>query len=195
LITRALCISCWPSTTSTPDLGLDRVDADGLVEQAALLELRADLLRHALGATGLRRHGAAERRDARARAPLAEPWVVELVMPGRRAEVPHDRLVALRQQAEAIELVRRPRADVGSGDVADVAHVEAQQRSERRVGEQRLDAPEALVAEAIEADALLPVDPHRAVAVDSHHNLRSPRLLQSFAGYHAVCGATKLCGA
>ena len=31
-----------------------------------------------------------------ARAPLAEPRVVELVVAGGRAEVPHDRLVALR---------------------------------------------------------------------------------------------------
>ena len=51
LITRASCMSCWPSTTSSPpsckreqDLRLDGVDADRLAEQAALLELDADLL-------------------------------------------------------------------------------------------------------------------------------------------------------
>src|SRR5437764_903432 len=49
--------------------------------------------------------------------------------PGRRSEVPHDRLVVLWQQAEPDQLVHRPRPDMGRSDVADVVHVEAEQRA------------------------------------------------------------------
>jgi hypothetical protein len=147
---------------------LDRVDADRLAEQTALLELDPDLVRDALGAAGLRRHRAAQRRDARARAPVAQPRVVDLVVAGGRAEVPHDRLVVLGQEAEAVELVLRPRADVRGRDVADVRHVEAQQRPDLRAGELRLDPRQALLAEAVEADPLLPVDRHRPVGVNAH---------------------------
>ena len=79
-------------------------------------------------------------------------------MARRRAEVPHHRVVVLRQQAETRELVHRPRADVGRRDVADVAHVEAQQRPDLGLCEQRLDARQALPAQARNVDALLPVD-------------------------------------
>ena len=72
------------------------------------------------------------------------------------------------EQAEAVELVLRPRADVGRRDVADVGHVEAQQRAEVRRLELGLDAREALLAQAVEADALLPVDAHRPVCVQAH---------------------------
>ena len=147
---------------------LDRVDSDRLSEQAALLELDADLARDVLGAAGLRRHRASQRGDAGARAAVGEPRVVELVVARRRAEVPHDRLVALRQQAEAVELVGRPGADVCRGDVADVAHVEAQQRAQLRLRQQRLDPRQALLAQAVVANPLLPVDAHRAVAMQSH---------------------------
>ena len=150
------------------DRRLHRVDADRLAEQSALLELDADLLGHVLGPAGLRRHRAAERGDAGARAAVAEPRVVELVVARRRAEVPHDRLVALGEEAEAVQLVLRPRADVRGRDVADVRHVEAEQRAQLRLGEQRRDARQALLAEAVEAHALLPVDGHRPVRVQSH---------------------------
>jgi hypothetical protein len=172
-------------------LRLDRVDADRLAEQVALLELDANLAGHVLGAPGVRRHRAAQGRDAGARAAVAEPRVVELVMAGGGAEVPHDRLVALGEQAEAVELVRGPRADVGGGDVADVAHVEAQQRAELGLGEQRLDPRQALLAQAVEAHALLPVDRHRAVALQPHlrHCRRSS--LQSIArSYRRAVGAS-----
>jgi hypothetical protein len=148
--------------------GLDRVDADRLAEQAALLELDADLARDVLGPARLRRHRAAQGGDPGARAPVTQPRVVELVMARGGAEVPHDRLVVLRQQAEAVELVRSPGADVGRRDVADVGHVEAQQRSELRLGQQRLDPGQALLAQAVEAHALLPVHAHHAIAVQAH---------------------------
>jgi hypothetical protein len=63
-------------------------------------------------------------------------------------------------------------------DVADVRHVEAQQRSELGVRELLLDPREALLAQAVEADPLLPVDGHRSVGVNAH----PARPSQSFAG-------------
>src|SRR3954467_15203779 len=93
-------------------------------------------------------------------------------MAGGGPEVPHDGLVAPGQEAEAVELVLRPRPDVRRGDVADVRHVEAQQRAELRGLDLRLDAREALLAEAVEADALLPVHAHRSVGVNAHPDLR-----------------------
>ena len=150
------------------DRRLDRVDADRLVLQPALCELDADLLRDVLGAPGLGGHRAAQRRDAGARAAVGEPRVVQLVVARRGAEVPHDRLVVLGEQAEAVELVLRPRADVGGRDVADVGHVEAQQRSDRGLGQQAADSRQPLLAEAIEPNPLLPVDGHRSVGLESH---------------------------
>ena len=73
----------------------DHVDAQRLLVQAAHFELDFDLLRHIFGAAHLRRHRAAQHRDARARA-LAHPGAVQLMMLRGRTEVPHDRLVVAR---------------------------------------------------------------------------------------------------
>jgi len=62
------------------DRQLDDVDAERLVEQAALSQLDADLLGHRLGPA---LDGAAQRRDAGTRAILAEPRAVDLVVAGR----------------------------------------------------------------------------------------------------------------
>jgi hypothetical protein len=62
---------------------------------------------------------------------------------------------------------------VGGRDVADVDHVEAQQRAELRLAEQRRDAGEALIAQPVESHPLLPVDRHRAVALQPHVALLS----------------------
>ena len=75
--------------------GLDRVHANRLAQESALLELDPDLFGHVLGPPGRRRHGASERGDPGARAAVAQPRVVQLMVARRRAEVPHDRLVAL----------------------------------------------------------------------------------------------------
>ena len=53
-----------------------------------------------------------------------EPRVVQRVVLGGRAEVPRDRVGVAGEQAEADELVHRPRADVGRGHVPDVREVE-----------------------------------------------------------------------
>src|SRR2546426_880806 len=95
---------------------LDDVDAERLSKEASLLELDADLLRHGLRAA---RNGPAQRRDPGARAAVAEPRVVQLVVPRGRAEVPHDRVVAARQEAEANVFVDGPHPDVRRRDVAD----------------------------------------------------------------------------
>ena len=55
-----------------------------------------------------------------------EPWRIEFVMDRSRAEIPQDRLAAAREQRPARELVARPFADLGRGDVADVVVVEQQ---------------------------------------------------------------------
>ena len=150
------------------DRQLDRIDAHRLAEQAALLELDVDLGGHVLRPAGLGGHRASQGRDAGARAAVAQPRVVKLVVARRRAEVPHDRLVVLGQQAEAVQLVLSPGADVRRRDVSDVRHVEAQQRAERGVGEQPADPRQPLLAQPVEADPLLPVDGHRPVRVQSH---------------------------
>ena len=150
--------------------GLDRVDADRVAEQAALGELDADLARHALGAT--RRRDIAPRIveiPERERL-LTEPRAVELVM---RAAEPKSHMIGsspCAEQAEPVELVGRPRADVGRGDVADVGHVEAQQRAHVGGVELGFDAGEAFLAQPVEAHALLPVHAHRAVRVQRHAN-------------------------
>ena len=146
---------------------LHDVHAQRLLQQAAHLELDANLLRHVLGAAHLRRHRAAQQRNARARA-VAQPRAVELVVPGRRSEIPQDRLVILRQQREAADLVLRPRADVRGRDVAHVVHVEAQQRAHRRRGKARLDSVQALAPQPVEIDALLPIHRHRAIGFQRH---------------------------
>ena len=89
-------------------------------------------------------------------------------MLGSRAEVPHDGLAVLRQQREAADLILRPRADVGGGDVPHVVHVEAQQCSHFRFGQKLLGARKALRAEALEIDTLLPIHSHRTERLDCH---------------------------
>ena len=87
---------------------------------------------------------------------------------GRGPEVPDDGLCAPRQQGKTDELVHCPGPDVGGRDVADVAHVEAQQGPELGLGEKGLDPGQPLLTEAIEANPLLPVHAHDAVAVQTH---------------------------
>ena len=129
-------------------------------------------LRHVFGAAHFRRHGAAQQRDAGARA-LAQPGAMQLMVLGGRAEVPQDGLVVLRQQSEAADLVLRPGADVRGGDVAHVVHVEAQQRAHLRFRQQRFHARQALAAQPVEVDALLPIHRHGSVSFQCHVKLSS----------------------
>src|SRR5205085_11530609 len=70
------------------------------------------------------------------------------------------RLAVAGEQAPARELVARPLADDGAGDVADVVLVEHEQRAEAGRRERRPRAREAIGVEAAEVDALLEVDLH-----------------------------------
>jgi hypothetical protein len=98
----------------------------------------------------------------------AQPRVVELMVSGGRAEVPHDGLAAARQQREANELVHGPRADVGAGHVADVVEIEGEQRPEVRPLELGLEFGQALLAQARHVNAVLPVNRVASVRMNSH---------------------------
>ena len=166
LITRARCISCWPSTTSMParlqrehHRRLDHVHAQRLAQQPARLQLAPHLVGHVLGPAALGRHRPAHGRDAgRACGPRAtgssSSWW--------RAAEPKSHTIGSApraEQREAGELVHRPRADVGGGDVADVRHVEAEQRSQLGLAPAApLMRVEPLAPQPVDVDPLLPVD-------------------------------------
>ena len=138
LIRRASRKTCCPSTTVEPcglqggeDRHLDEVDADRLVGRPCSASSTAILraTSSAMPASGWKAPRSVEM-PARARFVAVEPRVVELVVPGGRAEVPDDRLAAAGEQREADQLVHRPGADVGGRHVADVGEVEGQQGAE-----------------------------------------------------------------
>src|SRR5439155_14654598 len=149
------------------DRQLDHVHPERRPVEPPDLQLPPDLPGEVLRPAHLRRHRPAEKRDAGPRA-LPQPRAVELVVTGGGAEVPHDGLAPARQEGEARELVAGPLADGGAGDVADVVHVEAEERPQLGPGELRGQPREPLPPEAIEAHALFPVHPHRAVGGQSH---------------------------
>ena len=93
------------------DRQLDHVHPERLAEQAALLQLDANLLRDRFGPAFDR---AAEGRDPGPRAILAQPRVVELVVPRRRSEVPDDRLVASAGVGRTGSACPSPRCRCGS---------------------------------------------------------------------------------
>src|SRR5581483_4142495 len=87
----------------------------------------------------------------------------------RRAEVPHDRLFVLHQKAEARQFVHCPGANVRSCDVANIVHIEAEQRAQLRMLEKFLNARQAFVAQTFKVNALFPIDSHQTVCSDSHN--------------------------
>jgi hypothetical protein len=90
---------------------------------------------------------------------------------GSGSEIPQDRFVILRQQREAVGLVLRPGADMRRGQVTHIVHVEAEQRSHLRLGEEVFRLLQAFAAETIEVDAILPIDRHGSVRSECHKNL------------------------
>ena len=99
---------------------------------AGLFEQRRDLGRGALEQPDRRRDRAPQSEQAGLAVLRRKPRGEETMVLGGRAEVPHDRLAAPRQQAITRHLVARPLADRGRGHVADVVDVEQQQRPHHR---------------------------------------------------------------
>ena len=163
---------------------LDHVDSDRLFVQTAHFQLDLNLFGHVFGAPHLRRHRPAQQRNSGSRA-LPQPRAVELVMLRRRAEIPQDRLVILRQQREAADLVLRPCADVRGGDVAHIVHIEAQQRADLGFRQQRFNARQAFAAQTVEVDALLPIHRHRAVGFQCHN--KTSCFKSTLNLYHRLC--------
>ena len=95
-----------------------------------------------------------------------EPGRVEAVMPGRRAEVPHPGLAVAGEEAVADELVARPLADHGAGDVADIVLVEDEEGAQPGAGQRLPRAPEPVGVQPPEVHALLEVHLHVAGRLD-----------------------------
>src|SRR5713101_8414155 len=83
-------------------------------------------------------------------------------MPRRRAEIPQPGLAVAGEEAPAGELVARPLADHGAGDVADIVLVEQEQGAQPRPGEGPAGAAEAVLVQAAEVHPLLEI--HLGVA-------------------------------
>ena len=113
-------------------LHVRQVDPQRLAGEPAIGELSVDAGGERIGHPRLARHRAAHRGDARLPARLGQPRRVQLVVLGRRAEVPQHRIALAGEQHAARALVPRPFADVRARDVADVVLVEEQHRAERR---------------------------------------------------------------
>ena len=120
LITRASDINCCPSTTVIPSRCRAKRTGSSMMSTptGSLCRPRISssmriFLRHILRAPHLRRHGAAQHGNSGARA-LAQPGTMQLMVPGRRAEVPQNGLVVLRQQREAVRSCPAPKCRCGS---------------------------------------------------------------------------------
>ena len=141
---------------------LDDVDADRHVGDAGLADQRSDLLGVALHQPERRIDGTAQPDQAGLAVLRRKPGRVELVVHGRRAEIPQDRLAAAREQRPARELIALPFADLGRGDVADVVDVEHEQRAELGFLECHPRPRKAVTMEAAVIDALLEIHSHDA---------------------------------
>ena len=109
---------------------LDDVDADRHLGDAGGFQDRRHLLGVPLHQPEGRIDGAAQADQASPAILRLEPGRIELVVHRGRAEVPQDRVLPAHQQRPARELVARPFADLGRGDVTDIVVVEQQQRAE-----------------------------------------------------------------
>src|SRR5438552_3138520 len=102
-------------------------------------------------------HRPAHARHAGERLALGDLRGVETMVPRGRAEVPYPRLAGAAQQAPARELVARPLADDGPGQITDVVLVEHEHGAEPGFRERLTRAAEALGVQALEVHALLEV--------------------------------------
>ena len=150
---------------------LDDVDADRHLGDARRFQDRGHLLGVALHQAEGGIDGAAQAHQAGLAVLRLEPGRIELVMDRRRAEVPQDRIAAAaHQERPARQLVARPFADLGRGDVTDVVVVEQQQRAEVGGLESGLRAAQPVTVQAAVVDALLEIDAHGA----EHRQMTAP---------------------
>src|SRR6516225_660700 len=131
------------------------------------LQLELDLFRHIAGQSRARVGSAAQGGNAGTRA-LTEPWTINLMMARRRAEVPHDRLVVLRQKREAHELVHCPGADMRCSNIPNIVHVEAEERAQVRLFQRGLDTIKTIAPQPVDVHALFPIDAHEAESFEAH---------------------------
>src|SRR4029077_7480600 len=89
---------------------------------------------------------------------------MQLMMPGRRSEVPENRFVILGKESEPVRLVLCPRANVRCCQITHVVHVEAKQRAHLRLRQQILHALQAFAAQPIKVDSLFPLDRHSSMS-------------------------------
>src|SRR6185295_3880047 len=110
-----------------------------------------------------RRHGAAQAEQPGLAVLRLEPWRMEPVMYGRRAEIPQDRVRARAgQQRPAADLVALPFPNFGRGEIADVVDVHHQQGAEIGLVQRLARACETVLVQAAVIDPLLEIDPHGA---------------------------------
>jgi hypothetical protein len=145
-------------------LHVGEVDAEPAVEQSELTQLLVHVAGQQVRHAGRLGHRAAHRGHARAPAGGGQPRREQLMVLGRRAEVPQDRFALAGQQHAARALVPGPLTDVGAGDVPDVVLVK-QQDGGQLGGAQRLAGLlQPLAPQTPEVDPLLPVHRHRRSA-------------------------------
>ena len=136
-----------------------QVDADRFLVDAELHQHFLDLLGEVALDVQLQGKPALHGRDWR-RDIIGDPRRGDAL--GRRRWVPKHRLADHGTQGIAHELVARPFADMGAGDVADVVEVEREHGAEAGVADRRLCAPDPLLVQASVVDPLLPVLGHGA---------------------------------
>ena len=88
---------------------------------------------------------------------------MQLVMLGGGTEIPQNRFAFLREQRETAHFVLRPRANVRGGDVAHIVHVEAENRAHLGFRKEILYSLQALRAQPVKIDSLLPIHRHRSM--------------------------------
>src|SRR6516164_7082210 len=107
-------------------------------------------------------NGAAQTEQAGAAMIVLQPWRVDAVMLGRRAEVPHIRIAGTGQQAIPSHLVARPLAVYRRRNVADVVLIEGENGAEAGSGKRLARASEPVLVQPPEIDAFLEIDRHLA---------------------------------
>ena len=135
-----------------PDrLGVQAVIAQDTGQPAGVAALDPHLLRD----------GAAPARNSGPPVLPVIPRREHLVRPGRRPDIPQDRLLPAHHQAAPEQLVPGPVPNVGSGGIPDIVHIEQNQRSYFRTSQRVADFSRAVGPQPGKINPLLPVRPQR----------------------------------